>query len=79
MVAADEELERTTREILDQISYLGFGGVEYKRDARDGRFLIIEPTVGRTDWPEEVAALAGVNIPLMGWPITINSDSGLCR
>jgi hypothetical protein len=43
----------------------GFGGIEYKRDARDGRFLIIEPTVGRTDWQEEVATLAGVNIPLM--------------
>jgi D-aspartate ligase len=65
--ATDKSLERTTREILDQVGYFGFGGVEYKRDARDGRFLIIEPTVGRTDWQEEVATLAGVNIPLMAY------------
>jgi predicted ATP-grasp superfamily ATP-dependent carboligase len=45
----------------------GFGGIEYKRDARDGRFLIIEPTVGRTNWQKEVATLAGVNIPLMAY------------
>jgi D-aspartate ligase len=66
-VATNESLERTTREILDHVRYFGFGGIEYKRDARDGRFLIIEPTVGRTDWQEEVATLAGVNIPLMAY------------
>jgi D-aspartate ligase len=49
------------------VDYFGFGGVEYKRNARDGRFLIIEPTVGRTDWQEEVATLAGVNIPLAAY------------
>lgn len=61
------ELERVTNRILDQVGYFGFGGIEYKRDARDGRFLIIEPTVGRTDWQEEVATLAGVNIPLIAY------------
>jgi predicted ATP-grasp superfamily ATP-dependent carboligase len=65
--AASEELERTTTGILDQVNYVGFGGIEYKRDARSGRFLIIEPTVGRTDWQEEVATLAGVNIPLIAY------------
>lgn len=65
--AVNEELERTTRDFLDQVNYFGFGGVEYKRDARDGRFAIIEPTVGRIDWQEEVATLAGVNIPLAAY------------
>jgi D-aspartate ligase len=65
--AVNEELECTTKDFLDQVNYLGFGGVEYKRDARDGRFLIIEPTVGRTDWQEEAATLAGVNIPLIAY------------
>jgi predicted ATP-grasp superfamily ATP-dependent carboligase len=65
--APNEELERTTKGILDQVNYVGFGGIEYKRDARSGRFLIIEPTVGRTDWQEEVATLAGVNIPLIAY------------
>ncbi|MDN5001394.1 hypothetical protein ACFQZO_10915 [Bradyrhizobium sp. GCM10027634] len=65
--AANNELERTTIGILDQLNYSGFGGIEYKRDARSGRFLIVEPTVGRTDWQEEVATLAGVNIPLIAY------------
>jgi D-aspartate ligase len=65
--AANAELERSTKEFLRQVNYFGFGGVEYKRDARDGRFLIIEPTVGRTDWQEEEATLAGVNIPLIAY------------
>jgi D-aspartate ligase len=67
MAAVNEELERATKDFLDQVNYVGFGGVEYKRDARSGRFLIIEPTVGRTDWQEEVATLAGVNIPLIAY------------
>jgi D-aspartate ligase len=65
--AVNEELERTTKDFLDQVDYFGFGGVEYKQDARNGRFLIIEPTVGRTDWQEEAATLAGVNIPLIAY------------
>ncbi len=65
--ATNKHLERITKDLLDQIDYLGFGGIEYKMDARDGRFLIIEPTVGRTDWQEEVATLAGVNIPLIAY------------
>jgi D-aspartate ligase len=73
--ATEEQLERTTKEILDQVGYCGFGGVEYKRDARDGRFLIIEPTVGRTDWQEEVATLAGVNIPLMAYRHELGLES----
>jgi predicted ATP-grasp superfamily ATP-dependent carboligase len=65
--ATNEELERTTIGILDRVNYCGFGGIEYKKDAGSGRFLIIEPTVGRTDWQEEVATLAGVNIPLIAY------------
>jgi hypothetical protein len=65
--AVDEELERTTKDFLDRVNYFGFGGVEYKRDARNGRFLIVEPTVGRTDWQAEAATLAGVNIPLIAY------------
>jgi len=65
--AVNKELERATIGILDQVNYSGFGGIEYKRDAGSGRFLIIEPTVGRTDWQEEVATLAGINIPLIAY------------
>ena len=62
-----EILERTTNEFLYLVGYEGFGGIEYKLDPVSGRFLIIEPTVGRTDWQEEIATLCGVNIPLAGY------------
>jgi predicted ATP-grasp superfamily ATP-dependent carboligase len=65
--ATNDELVRTTNDLLAEVDYVGFGGIEYKLDSRDGRFLIIEPTVGRTDWQEEAATLAGVNIPLIAY------------
>jgi predicted ATP-grasp superfamily ATP-dependent carboligase len=57
-------LERLTRAFLERVDYSGFGSVEYKWDRIARRFVIIEPTVGRTDWQEEIATLCGVNIPL---------------
>jgi hypothetical protein len=45
--------------------YRGIGGIEFKRDRRTGRLLIVEPTVGRTDWQSEIATLNGVNLPLL--------------
>jgi predicted ATP-grasp superfamily ATP-dependent carboligase len=62
-----ERLRCTTNEFLNLVGYEGFGGIEYKLDPVWGRFLIIEPTVGRTDWQEEIATLCGVNIPLAGY------------
>ena len=47
--------------------YRGIGSVEYKRDRRTGRFVIVEPTVGRSDWQEEIATQCGVNLPLQAW------------
>src|SRR6266853_922250 len=67
-VAAPEvadELVALTLEFIARVGYRGLGSLEFKREARTGRFLIIEPTVGRTDWQEEIAALCGVNLPLM--------------
>ncbi len=39
--------------------------MEYKRDSRDGKFYMVEPTVGRTDYQEEIAVLNGINLPLV--------------
>lgn len=58
-------LHRHTREFVERIGYRGIGSLEFKRDSRTGRLLIIEPTVGRTDWQEEIATLCGVNLPLL--------------
>jgi predicted ATP-grasp superfamily ATP-dependent carboligase len=61
---AREALEPMTEAFCDAVGYEGMGSVEYKWDAGARRFVIIEPTVGRTDWQEEIATLCGVNIPL---------------
>jgi D-aspartate ligase len=66
-VAAPEvadELYAQTLQFISRVAYRGLGSLEFKRDSRTGRFLIVEPTVGRTDWQEEIATLCGVNLPL---------------
>jgi hypothetical protein len=60
-------LRPLTEKFLDVAGYQGLGSLEFKWDARRGRFSIIEPTVGRTDWQEEIATLNGVNLPLIAY------------
>lgn len=57
-----EALERETRQFLRRVPYRGLGSLEFKRDVRTQRFLMVEPTVGRTDWQEEIATLCGINL-----------------
>ncbi|MEA2940178.1 MAG: D-aspartate ligase [Bradyrhizobium sp.] len=64
---AHAELKALTVRLTSMTRYAGIGGLEFKRDARTGKFFIIEPTVGRTDWQEEIATLSGVNIPAAAW------------
>jgi D-aspartate ligase len=66
------ELIPPTLQFIDRVGYRGLGSLEFKRDVTKGRFFIIEPTVGRTDWQEELATLCGVNLPLR----TYLSESG---
>lgn len=77
-VAAPEEtaeLYRQTLQFIAQVDYRGLGSLEFKRDSRTGRFLIIEPTVGRTDWQEEIATLCGVNLPLLTYCAELNQPT----
>ena len=60
-----DELRRLTKHFISRVRYRGLGSLEFKRDSRTGRFIIVEPTVGRTDWQEEIATLCGVNLPLI--------------
>lgn len=64
---AHAELHRLTEAFFAAASFVGMGSMEYKRDGRTGKFFMIEPTVGRVDWQEEVATLNGVNIPLAAY------------
>ena len=58
------QLSDLSRKFIARVGYKGIGSLEFKFNRRDGRFVIIEPTVGRTDWQEEIATLCGANIPL---------------
>jgi len=58
-----EELSAMTGRFFQSASVIGMASMEYKRDARSGEFQMVEPTIGRTDYQEEVATLNGVNLP----------------
>ena len=69
-VAAPEaagKLEALTTAFIALTQYRGLGSIEFKYDSIHQRFVMIEPTVGRTDWQEEIATLCGVNIPLAAY------------
>lgn len=65
-VAAPEahaELVALTTQFFRDAGVVGMASMEYKRDARSGAFRMVEPTIGRSDYQEEVATLNGVNLP----------------
>jgi D-aspartate ligase len=62
-----DELAELSLQFIAKVRYKGMGSLEFKRDRKTGKFVIIEPTVGRTDRQEEVATLCGVNIPLIAY------------
>jgi predicted ATP-grasp superfamily ATP-dependent carboligase len=57
------ELTAITENFFRSIGFIGIGSMEYKRDSHDGKFYMVEPTVGRTDFQEEIASLNGVILP----------------
>jgi len=62
-----EQLEAFTAAFIERCDYRGLGSLEFKWDPTRRMFVVIEPTVGRTDWQEEVATLNGANIPLFAY------------
>ena len=64
---AEDELRAQTLSFIARVGYRGIGGLEFKRDSRTHRFLIVEPTVCRTDWQSEIATLCGVNLPWLAY------------
>lgn len=60
-------LQPLTQSFFQAASFVGMGSMEFKKDARSGQFLMIEPTIGRADLQEEVATLHGANIPLAAY------------
>lgn len=64
---AHAELSRLTERFFRETGVVGMASMEYKRDAGSGAFRMVEPTIGRTDYQEEVATLNGVNLPHAAW------------
>lgn len=60
---AAAQLDAMTERFFAAVGFQGMGSMEYKRDARDGKFYVVEPTVGRTDYQQEVASVNGNNLP----------------
>ena len=48
-----------TRRFVKRTGFVGMGSIEFKWHAGRRGYLVIEPTVGRTDWQEEIATLCG--------------------
>jgi predicted ATP-grasp superfamily ATP-dependent carboligase len=74
----DAELTGLTHDFFRAVGFVGMGSMEYKRDCRNGRFYMIEPTVARTDFQEEVATLNGINIPLAAFLHQVGASSVPC-
>lgn len=71
-----DTLSSLTDRFFQTVGFQGLCSMEYKRDPRDGEFYMVEPTVGRTDYQEEIATLNGVNIPAMAyWALTGETGS----
>lgn len=63
----DPSLHRMTLELFDRAGLVGLGSLEVKRDRRDGRYYITEPTVGRPNLQSNLAAAAGRNLAAIAY------------
>ncbi len=63
-----------TRRIFERVGFRGLGSIEYKMRA-DDEPVIMEPTVGRTNYQNEIAVLNGVNIPAIAYFDLVGQDA----
>lgn len=63
----DPSLHQLTRQLFDRAGLVGLGSLEVKRDRRDGRSYITEPTVGRPNLQSNLAAAAGRNLAVVAY------------
>ncbi len=73
-IASAPWVEKETKRIFKQLHYRGFGSIEFKRHDSDGKYYLMEPTVGRLNLQEYAATLNGVNIPLAAYNHLTNND-----
>jgi predicted ATP-grasp superfamily ATP-dependent carboligase len=73
-----DRIQSQTVEVLGAVGYRGLGSVEYKVRG-DGSLVIMEPTVGRTNYQNEVAVLNGVNLPEIAYYDALGMSDELSR
>lgn len=76
---AAPDLISMTERFFESAGCIGVCSMEYKRDTRDGKFYLVEPTVGRTDYQEEISTLNGVNIPAAAYFAEIGFEPPLAH
>ena len=84
--ARSEEVDVQSRRLFELVAFRGLGSVEFKHDARDGRFKITEATVGRPNLQSEVATANGTDIAYRAYcdlageaPRTVRRPAGNAR
>ena len=76
-----QKLVELTDRYFSQANVSGTCSMEFKRHKHTGKFIMIEPTIGRSDYQEAVATWHGYNIPLAahqhisGQPVSSASPS----
>lgn len=74
---ANEAVLELSRKFVANLHLSGPVSIEYRRDAQ-GRYWMIEPNVGRTEYCIDLAVQAGLNFPLLEYQdVTDNQDLDL--
>lgn len=60
----DPDLEKVGRDVLERLRFRGVVKLDFKRDARDGRFVLLEVNPRFSLW-NHLGAACGVNLPLI--------------
>ncbi|UCD64228.1 MAG: hypothetical protein JSW34_01980 [Candidatus Zixiibacteriota bacterium] len=68
-----EKIIDLTDTIFRKVGYRGLGSIEYKMRANSDEPVIMEPTVGRTNYQNEIAVLNGQNIPAIAYWDTLDN------
>lgn len=75
----DVVLGETVR-LFRSVHYRGLGYLEMKQDARSGKYLIVEPNIGRPTGRSATAEISGVELlytmycDAIGWPLPANRE-----
>lgn len=78
-VAWRASIVELTEDIFRTVGFRGLGSIEFKIDPRSEKPVIMEPTVGRTNYQSEIAVLNGVNIPLIAYSDLVGDEPAHAR